>query len=72
MSETLLGKEDKFATQLSGMCKGLLEASKYLNGDSSCPGFHQCVDRSFEGGKFDCEECKEDALNAMEAGRRGG
>ena len=35
--------------------------------DDSCPGFHQCVDRNYETGKEDCEECKQDTLNAMNA-----
>ena len=40
--------------------------------DVCCPGFHQCVDRSFEGDKEDCQECREDSLNAMEAIDREG
>jgi hypothetical protein len=40
--------------------------------DESCPGFHKCVDREFEGGKVDCDECKEDALSAMRAEEAGG
>jgi hypothetical protein len=56
----------------SNMTKILMEASKRLDSNGSCPGFYQCSNREFESGKVDCEECKEDALSAMRAFEVGG
>jgi len=39
---------------------------EYLS-STGCPGFHECVSRHFDGNKEDCQECREDALEAAEA-----
>jgi len=55
----LLGLDDEALEEIGGI-------------DDPCHGFHGCIGRSFESGKEDCEECREDYLNAEEAERIGG
>ncbi len=40
--------------------------------NASCNGFHHCSNRKFDHEKEDCQECKQDVINAFKQDMKRG